>query len=912
MSLPPTNHQHRIGSTEYEANRSWKECNNFKMWLSLNQIEEEGVNGKMEPKKYVARGKLQHYWTSSRLRRILGADAPGINFNRVKESYLQTLSILAYISSETLSGVYWFKEFCSRAVDDHNLPFNKSSSTPFGDSPVGKSTWALFSESQWKFIPLRFRLANGTFIDRSYLPSTTDVNQILPITSEKVIHKSHREGTQVLKVVPHAASGLDPKKPIVMKLYPRKYHFPDFKRERDTYTWITNSIDEHGPRNYKKCFLEYHGCFIQGENCFILLEYADKGSLAHFFGANAHLPRSRQEAIDLWEDVSTLFIGLNYMHNCSRDEPRIHQDIRPENILVSEDSDRRGRFLFRFGDFGNTSVAKYYKNGNPTGPLNNGPPIYASPEVANIQENAPIYKEASLPSDIFSLGCVLYDCAVWMTLHDRGRLEFFKERVEATKALSHVQNAGYSGAFHDSFELLDIVRQERQKVKQLDSPVAHVCCIVMDFILSWMLSEERERYYAQQLLPHFKTYFSQRLANRRPSSPVRGPRSSVSSLRSPMVSPLLSTDQNHRESYSSNPRQDKEIPQVYSTDDRPPMEYKVSNQVDSQPSARPSTSPSPNDTLGPRQGTGLSKEVRENRSGDSRPRLEQPGTAIQLQVSPRPSAPLKTWTVATASESLRSYREKRAPLPPYIEQIQKRLEGRDMYIVVDNSASMIPHWQAAAQTAEAVFQIGLKADPDGVDICMTNGDTTSRKHKKSDDPFGRSQYFKNHRPTTESGRCDMQTVLNNILNFAVKKGLSKRHRIFRKIVGRKIEGISVFVLTNGVWLSPGDDEAGGVQYPIYNAISKLKSKYEDSRFLVIQFIGFGEDGTGIKRMEYLDNSLKLDKTDWDIVDFVHSKGSIEKIMIGALDAAVDKAADDSSQSHVEDGGSDGRRQSSSC
>lgn len=213
---------------------------------------------------------------------------------------------------------------------------------------------------------------------------------------------------------------------------------------------------------------------------------------------------------------------------------------------------------------------------------------------------------------------------------------------------------------------------------------------------------------------------------------------------------------------------------------------------------------------------------------------------------------------------------------------------------------MEPYWQEAKQTAQAVFEIGLKADPDGVDIRMTNGDTTSRRRKKSDDLFGRYQYFENQRPTAENGPCDMQSALNNVLDIAIKKGLSKKSKFLERTVGRGIKGISVFVLTNGVWFPPGDDEAGGVQHPVYNAIDKLKSKYRDSRFLVIQFVGFGKDQTGINRMTYLDNSLKRDKTDRDIVDFVHWNGSVEKIMIGALDAAVDK------EPPVDDGSSGSR------
>ncbi|KAI1159862.1 hypothetical protein F5B18DRAFT_549573 [Nemania serpens] len=853
----PTDHQHQSYSTKDEDNASWKLCHNFNNWLVSSKAEEEGVNGKGEPTKYVASGKLQSYWTTARLQAILGSEPPEMPINK-----------------------FWI-----RSIDDDNLPLLDSSSTPFGDSPTGQKAWGLFSQSQWKFIPLQFRFADGTVIDRSH--SITDMNQILPIAIERVIYQSHPESTRVLKILPHDASGLEPKKPIAMKIYPKKHHSQDFQHERAAYTWITNNIAEEGPQDYKKCFLEYHGCFIQGDSCILLLEYADEGSLMHFFDANAYLPRWDQEALDLWEDLSQLFIGLAHLHRSSRTKPRIHQDIRPENILVSKDLNRPGRFSFRLGDFGITSAAIYYKNGQPTGQLNYGTPIFTSPEVANIQENVPMCKEASLPSDVFSLGCVLYDCAVWMSLHNRGRVAFFNERVKETETLTHVQRAGYSGAFHDGFKILDIVRNKKETVEQLGSPVARVCHNVMDFILSWMLSEERSRGYAHQLPLHFKNHLSRHALNHSPSSPVHRSSCSIPMLRPPIASSLLSTDHSYRESYL-------EIPQVYSPEDM------VGNPFSRQPSERQSTASPPNDTPVSRRETGASKGVLGNGSDHARPPSELPGTAIQLQAAPRPLTPLQTYSVEMALRSLRDHREKAAPLPPYIDKIQKRLQSRDIYIIVDSSTSMEPYWQEAKQTAQAVFEIGLKADPDGVDIRMTNGDTTSRRRKKSDDLFGRYQYFENQRPTAENGPCDMQSALNNVLDIAIKKGLSKKSKFLERTVGRGIKGISVFVLTNGVWFPPGDDEAGGVQHPVYNAIDKLKSKYRDSRFLVIQFVGFGKDQTGINRMTYLDNSLKRDKTDRDIVDFVHWNGSVEKIMIGALDAAVDK------EPPVDDGSSGSR------
>jgi serine/threonine protein kinase len=91
--------------------------------------------------------------------------------------------------------------------------------------------------------------------------------------------------------------------------------------------------------------------------------------------------------------LAQLISALNHIHSLKI----IHRDIKPSNIFITEDG------KLKFGDFG---VSKLLENTIDQAYTQIGTPLYMSPEVC---ENLPYTNK----SDIWSLGCVLYEMATF-------------------------------------------------------------------------------------------------------------------------------------------------------------------------------------------------------------------------------------------------------------------------------------------------------------------------------------------------------------------------------------------------------------------------------------------------------------------------------------------------------------------
>ncbi len=118
------------------------------------------------------------------------------------------------------------------------------------------------------------------------------------------------------------------------------------------------------------------------------MEFATGGDLMRVIGQ--HLKsRSRIKESEIWKALVEITRGLKSLH----DQKILHRDLKAANIFISSDG------KYKLGDL---NVSKVLKRGMAY--TQTGTPYYASPEVWQDQPY-------DMKSDIWSLGCVIYEMA---------------------------------------------------------------------------------------------------------------------------------------------------------------------------------------------------------------------------------------------------------------------------------------------------------------------------------------------------------------------------------------------------------------------------------------------------------------------------------------------------------------------
>jgi NIMA (never in mitosis gene a)-related kinase len=136
----------------------------------------------------------------------------------------------------------------------------------------------------------------------------------------------------------------------------------------------------------------------------ILMEYADGGSLDSLIKSQKKaLPENR--VLDLFVQIC---LAVKYIH----DRKIIHRDLKPRNIFLS------GKGIVKLGDFG--SVRGLDATEGKASTLV-GTPFFLSPEICRCETY-------SKPSDIWALGCVLYElCALQHAFNGENMMALVRE-----------------------------------------------------------------------------------------------------------------------------------------------------------------------------------------------------------------------------------------------------------------------------------------------------------------------------------------------------------------------------------------------------------------------------------------------------------------------------------------------------
>ena len=170
--------------------------------------------------------------------------------------------------------------------------------------------------------------------------------------------------------------------------------------DSDVAVKIYISLDPRGVEEFKSEYITTQGIShpnlltttyfdVWEQHPFLVMKYCAKGSSSALAG--------KIEEYELWQFIHDVAEGLNYLHNMP--EPIIHQDIKPDNILV-DDTDH-----YLITDFGISKKIRSTMRKQSRRAIGAGAAAYMGPERF---ESNPTPVKAS---DIWSLGASIYELA---------------------------------------------------------------------------------------------------------------------------------------------------------------------------------------------------------------------------------------------------------------------------------------------------------------------------------------------------------------------------------------------------------------------------------------------------------------------------------------------------------------------
>lgn len=289
---------------------------------------------------------------------------------------------------------------------------------------------------------------------------------------------------------------------VILKVYPSD-EVSLYQNEIKAYTSLNNATDNE---NILRCFGSYHTRSTDGSvrDCTIILENADKGTLLDLYKNNSP-PTTFAETEAFWRELCQVVLGLVVIHHTPAGiltgTSIVHQDLKPSNIFsFSRQTDNKDDFnvLLKIGDFGMSHVRRSGSRGHGSlGFDNRSTRTYGPPELHWGDDVD--YRVGPLV-DVWSIGCVLLEAAVWVAFGERGRLEFQKRRRDENSEENPRQTLlGRTDSFHDGINRLNAVVEVLALIERDGRRSDDLTSAIVSIILNHVLVPKKTRYNARLL-----------------------------------------------------------------------------------------------------------------------------------------------------------------------------------------------------------------------------------------------------------------------------------------------------------------------------------------------------------------------------------------------------------------------------
>ncbi|KAL9079836.1 MAG: hypothetical protein Q9157_001292 [Trypethelium eluteriae] len=390
---------------------------------------------------FVPKNQLKEYF-DRHLEEILSAlsEDIGIRFvepRLIRDGYLKIFAILLRIRRE--AWIQYFLNFPS--LNDNKLPFEVKPH----DFPVvtedDRFFWTSFNKCQWMFCAPEVR----------YTPRCKWNTQIvLPIIFKERIASGRSADTYKIRIHPDY----------------NHLHRNNMVRLKEilAYEAVRRSFDGRTESG----IIGFYGSFEHREAFNVILEYANHDTLEEYMTTLP--PPMKTEDIFLW-----------------------HQDIRPTNILCQlSEGQSPYQCMFKLADLGLSHLIDYEQESHMALD-NSGARIYSAPEAYRADSiTGRCDRVVSEKADVWSLGCILAEAAVWIITGRLGLEDFRNRRAKMNSTLQGL------GCFHDGLKLLGLVDKTLKDLieyRRISDPVTDR---LIPLILK-MLWRETPRPYARDL-----------------------------------------------------------------------------------------------------------------------------------------------------------------------------------------------------------------------------------------------------------------------------------------------------------------------------------------------------------------------------------------------------------------------------
>lgn len=431
-----------------------------------------------------------------------------------------------------------------------------------------------------------------------------------------------------------------------------------------------------------------------------------------------------------------------------------------------------------------------------------------------------------------------------MSFGEQGRLQFRNMRTLETAGLSEHESRGRTDCFHDGNEVLKSVREFAVRIGQRGRPGDWISSQVVQLVLRTLLVDkscrssagqlhaalgkiirnsqpinERPRVHREESMG-FKDTTAFPFAQGPPSALFIGPEYLMPA--SPLqISPPTS---NYTPKVESPDQQEQRVAML------PPTLPKAEN--------------------GSRPGTYTHTTIEDLRRWrkDSRKLSTLRGwkeAQLQLQGRDFVSRPI--------------YVAFRRKLPSHMCALEDRghlvLLTYVQIFIIDNSNSMRQHKEDVLTFVHCLGYLVKHLDSNGLQVLMTS----DPRHKETCSTSTQVRDFVQSRFPSDTRHCNiehaLEQALEDVYQSVPRLASSSKRSSLSRFLNRKPKPFSILVFTDGIW---DDSEHGvsGADLPIERCIGMMKIHGVNRTDVAIQFVRFGNDEKGIRRLTFLDDGLE--------------------------------------------------------